>query len=250
MRVCVVIPAYNEARNLPVLLPRVFAQAEFLPGWELSVLVVDDDSTDGTRAVLAELQTRYSALYVLHGPKRGLGVAYERGFAYAVERLGAERLVEMDGDQQHDPAALPYLIHACVDGVAAVVGSRFAPGGETPTFSARRRLTSVVGNWLIYRVTGLPHLHDYTSGFRCLDARLAAEALRRCHQDHLATRGYAFQSSLIAEILLTGAPVRELPIIFGEREFGQSKLSRRDYWEFLANLRGLRTRRRNQLRAQ
>ncbi|HXE31919.1 MAG TPA: glycosyltransferase, partial [Terriglobales bacterium] len=65
MRVCVVIPAYNEARNLPVLLPRVFAQAEFLPGWELSVLVVDDDSTDGTRAVLAEMQTRYPALYVL-----------------------------------------------------------------------------------------------------------------------------------------------------------------------------------------
>lgn len=234
------MPTYNEARHLPVLIPQVFAQAELLGGYELWVLVVDDHSPDDSARVLGELQGQHERLRVLGGAKQGLGVAYQRGFAYAREQLGAELLVQMDGDRQHDPAALPYLVHACAEGVGAVVGSRFVAGGETPTFSRRRRWTSIAGNWLIHKYAGLPHLHDYTSGYRCLDGRLAELCVARCRADGLATRGYAFQSSLIAEFLLSGAAVVELPIIFGRREFGESKLTRQDYWEFVVNLQRLR----------
>ncbi|HXR97156.1 MAG TPA: glycosyltransferase [Terriglobales bacterium] len=243
-RCCVVIPAYNEAAHLAALVPAIFDQAALLPAHELFVLIVDDNSTDDTGSLIAALQTRYANLRTLNGKKRGLGVAYQRGFAFALETLRADLIVQMDGDYQHDPAALPFLIHACQPAVAAVVGSRFAPGGSTPTFSQRRRAVSVGGNWLIHRFAGLPHLYDYTSGFRCLSAPLVARCLEQCRLDHLATRGYAFQSSLIAELLLTRQPVIELPIVFGQRQHGHSKLTLRDYLEFAANLRQLRRRSR------
>ncbi|HEY7856157.1 MAG TPA: glycosyltransferase [Terriglobales bacterium] len=242
LRCCIVIPAYNEAPHLATLVPAIFALAPLLPTHELFVLIVDDDSTDDTASLIAALQAHHANLKTLTGKKRGLGIAYKRGFAYALERLRADLIVQMDGDYQHDPAALPLLIQACRPGVAAVVGSRFAPGGSTPTFSARRRGMSIGGTWLIHHFAGLPHLHDYTSGFRCLSAPLLARCLEQCRLDHLATRGYAFQTSLIAELLLTRQPVIELPIVFGQRQHGHSKLTLRDYLEFAANLRQLRRR--------
>ena len=227
---------------MPTLLPAIFAQQAHLPRHELWVVMVNDDPPGESAEVLDALQKEFARLRVVRGRKRGLGVAYQRGFAYALETLAPQLLVQMDGDWQHDPAALPALVRACAPGVAAVVGSRFAPGGATPAFSWRRRATSHVGNWLIHHLTGLPHLHDYTSGFRCLDAAALARCLDECRQDKLATRGYAFQSSLITELLLTGAPVVEVPIQFGQRRYGDSKLGGRDYLEFALNLRRLRAR--------
>lgn len=241
-RCCVVIPTYREALHLTSLLPEVFAQQAQIPSHELWVVVVNDDAPDGSNAVLDGLQAAHPRLQVLHGPKQGLGVAYARGFAHAMATLAPNLLVQMDGDWQHDPRMLPILVRHCAPPVAAVIGSRFAPGGSTPTFSRRRRLTSRIGNGLIHRVAGLPHLHDYTSGFRCLATGTLANALAALEQDRLAARGYAFQSSLIAELLLGGAGVVEIPIAFGERRHGHSKLGVRDYAEFMRNLGKLRAR--------
>lgn len=244
IRCCVVLPTYQEAEHLRQLIPEIFAQAELLPQHELWVLVVDDNSPDHTAEVLREQAARYPRLRVLQGEKQGLGVAYQRGFAHAMATLAPALLVQMDGDLQHDPAALPYLINSCRGSVGVVIGSRFAPGGATPAFSRRRRWTSLLGNWLVHRATGLPKLYDYTSGFRCLDATLAAAGLAACGRDRLAARGYAFQSSFLCELLWQGVKALELPITFGQRAHGRSKLSRRDYIEFLLNLRRLRARRR------
>ncbi|MGH3182796.1 MAG: glycosyltransferase, partial [Streptosporangiaceae bacterium] len=136
-RCCVVIPAYNEAEHLPALLAEVFQQQSGIAPYELWVVVVDDNSPDGSDRVLAELSAIYPRLTALHGPKLGLGIAYQRGFAHALEHLRPELLMQMDSDFQHDPKMLPTLVRHCQPGVAAVVGSRFAPGASTPYFSWR-----------------------------------------------------------------------------------------------------------------
>lgn len=241
---CVVLPAYCEAANLEGVLEGIFAQAPHMPGVELWALVVDDNSPDGTLALLETLAAQYPRLRWIRGPKQGLGAAYQRGFRWALAKLNPALLVQMDADGQHDPAALPALVRACQAGAGAVVGSRFAPGGATPAFSRRRRWTSRAGSGLIHRLAMLPRLHDYTSGYRCLEAGVAARALAACERDQLARRGYAFQSSLIAEVLLGGAAVSEVPIQFGVRRHGRSKLQWGDYVEFALNLRRLRRRSR------
>ncbi len=245
-RCCVVLPAYCEARHLSSLLPALFAQQANLPGDELWVVVVDDDSPDGTAILVETLIATHPRLRLLQGAKRGLGEAYQRGFAHARASLAPDLLVQMDADWQHDPAALPGLISACHAPVDIAIGSRFTPGGLTPAFSARRRAVSRAGNRLLHGWAGLPYLADYTSGFRCLRAELAWQLVERCRQDGLARRGYAFQSSLIAEALLGGARIVEVPIAFGTRRHGRSKLRARDYWEFALNLRRLRRRVRSQ----
>lgn len=243
IRCCIIMPTYREAGHLPVLVPEIFAQAARMPGHELWLLIVDDDSPDDTAAVVANLQQRYRRLLCLRGQKQGLGVAYRRGFHHAMQAVQPQLLVQMDGDLQHEPAALPYLIGLCRSEVSVVIGSRFAPGGATPAFSPRRRWTSRAGNWLVQRAAGGPRLADHTSGFRCLDAALAIRALDALAEDGLAGRGYAFQSSLLCEMIWLGARVVEFPITFGQRAHDRSKLQRSDYWEFAANLRRLRRRR-------
>ncbi|UCD51274.1 MAG: GtrA family protein [Phycisphaerales bacterium] len=120
-----------------------------------------------------------------------------------------------------------------------VIGSRFAPGGVTPDFAVRRRMLSVVGNWMVRVMGGLGGIRDCTSGYRCIKADL----LRKCHLGRLATRGYSFQSSLLCELLRNGAKVVEIPMVFHSRMHGQSKLTLRDQVEFLANVVKLRLRR-------
>jgi len=247
-RCCVVIPTYREADSMAALLPQVFAQQAALAAVELWVVVVDDDPAPEERAVWSELQDGYPRLRVLHGAKRGLGIAYQRGFDYALDTLAPDWVMQMDGDGQHDAAMIPALVRACQAPVRAVIGSRFAPGGTTPSFSARRRWASLGGNWLLYRGlgggAGLPRLADYTSGFRCLEAQALRECLPACRGEGAGGRGYAFQSSLIAAFMLAGQEVAEIPIAFGQRRHGHSKLTARDCWEFVLNVRRLRRRRK------
>lgn len=244
IRCCIVMPTYREAGHLPQLVPEIFAQAKLMPSHELWLLIVDDESPDETASIVAGLQRDYSRLLLLSGKKEGLGIAYQRGFQHAMQTILPDLLIQMDGDSQHEPVALPYLIGSCRDGVGVVIGSRFAPGGSTPAFSRRRRWTSQVGNWLVQRASGGPRLRDYTSGFRCVQAQLAVSALAAIAKDGLARRGYAFQSSFLCELLWQGARATELPIIFGQRAHDRSKLAWRDYAEFVVNLRHLRRRRR------
>ena len=235
---CIVLPTYNESENVRILLPRIFEQADRIASHELHVLVVDDDSPDGTADVVRELQGRFPHLHIITGKKKGLGEAYKRGFAHALKELDPDLVLQMDADLQHSPDMLPLLISLQEHGFTFVIGSRFTYGGSTPDFSFRRRMMSLVGNWLLRNMGGLPGIKDCTSGFRCIKAEL----LKRCDLDGLNTKGYSFQSSLLYELVRNGARVIEVPITFPDRTRGESKLGFADQIEFLFNLLRIRFR--------
>jgi dolichol-phosphate mannosyltransferase len=230
---CVILPTYNEVENVTQVIPAVFQQAAKISGsHELHVLVVDDDSPDGTHAAVKELQRKYKNLHVIGGLKRGLGDAYKRGIKYALKHLSPDVIIQMDADGQHDPEKLPQFIALSNSGISLVIGSRLAPGGETPDFSLWRKFLSHFGNWLIRSLGGVRKIHDCTSGFRCI----RADVVKKCDLTRLSTRGYSFQSSLLCELVRHNATFIEVPILFKPRMHGNSKLAFRDQLEFLLNI--------------
>ena len=230
---CVILPTYNEIENVTQVIPAVFQQAAKISGsHDLHVLVVDDDSPDGTYAAVKELQRKYKNLHVIGGMKRGLGDAYKRGVTYALKHLSPDVIIQMDADGQHDPEKLPQFIALSNSGFSLVIGSRLAPGGETPDFSLWRKFLSHFGNWLIRSLGGVRKIHDCTSGFRCI----RADVVKECNLTRLSTRGYSFQSSLLCEMMRHNATFIEVPILFKPRMHGISKLAFRDQLEFLLNI--------------
>jgi dolichol-phosphate mannosyltransferase len=230
---CVILPTYNEVENVTQVIPAVFQQAAKISGsHELHVLVVDDDSPDGTYAAVEKLQRQYKNLHVIGGMKRGLGDAYKRGITYALKHLSPDVIIQMDADGQHDPEKLPQFIALSNSGISLVIGSRLAPGGETPDFSLWRKFLSHFGNWLIRSLGGVRKIHDCTSGYRCIKA----DVVKKCDLTRLSTRGYSFQSSLLSELLRNNATFIEIPILFKPRMHGISKLAFKDQLEFLLNI--------------
>jgi dolichol-phosphate mannosyltransferase len=236
---CVILPVFNEAANVCIVIPQIFEQAGKIKTHELHVLVVDDNSPDGTGELVRELTQTHPHLHLLTGVKKGLGDAYKRGMAYALAELKPDLVFQMDADLQHDASLLPKFVSLCNGGFNLVIGSRFGPGSSTPNFPWRRRMLSLLATRLVCWFGGLPPLTDCTSGFRCIKRELLA----KCDLESYSTRGYAFQSSLLCELVKNGARVAEIPIVFAERKQGASKLSLRDQAEFLLNLLNLRLRR-------
>ncbi len=215
MRSLIVIPTYNERENIVTLIQEVFAAA---PTTDL--LIIDDNSPDGTGALVDSLAARIPQLRVLHRPgKLGLGTAYVRGFEYAIEQ-GYDYVFEMDADFSHDPRYLPSFFQAAQN-AELVIGSRYVPGGGTPNWSALRKFISGGGNIFARAVLGIP-VHDCTSGYRCY----ATAALRALNLNAIQAQGYAFQIELVYNIWKSGFRIREVPIIFVDRRVGKSKMSR------------------------
>lgn len=228
---CIVLPTYNESSNLRTLLPRVFEQQPRIPSHQLHVLVVDDNSPDGTALVVEQFRERYPFLHIIHGAKKGLGDAYKRGIRHAFELFNPELILNMDADLQHDPILLPQMIEACNQGYTLVIGSRYVPGAQVLNFSGWRTLLSHTGNSMI-RWAGDLKIHDCTSGYRAI----RRELLLTCDLEGLSTRGYSFLSALLCQLAWNGARVLELPITFGVRGHGKSKLAIRDQAEFLSRV--------------
>lgn len=235
---CVVLPTYNESGNVKVLIPRIFAEARKIADHDLHVLVVDDNSPDGTQETVRDLMKIHRGLHLLSGARNGLGEAYKRGICYAIQDLRARLIIQMDADLQHDPSLLPLFVRLTDYGFSLVIGSRFVFGGATTNFPLRRKLISLTGTYLVRLFGGLPAITDCTSGYRCVKADLVA----KCNLRGLSSRGYSFQSSMLCELIRNGAHVIEVPIIFGKREYGESKLSLQDQTEFVVNLLRLRFR--------
>jgi dolichol-phosphate mannosyltransferase len=235
---CIVMPTYNEAQNIPIIIPRIFEEAKKIETHEIHVLVVDDNSPDGTQEVVRSHMDKFPNLHLITGEKKGLGEAYKRGFDHAIKTLDPDLIFEMDADLQHSPSLLRLFISLANHGFTLIIGSRFAPGGSTPNFSMWRRFQSLFGNWLIRVLGGLPRIHDCTSGYRCIKTEL----IKQCDLSFLSTRGYSFQSSLLFELLRNGARVIEIPIEFPDRVHGESKLSFNDQVEFLLNIGKIRFR--------
>lgn len=195
------------------------------------MLVVDDNSLDGTALVVEGFRAHYSCLHIIHGEKKGLGDAYKRGIRHAVDFLRPELILNMDADLQHDPILLPQMIDACNQGYTLVIGSRYVPGARVLNFSPWRTLLSRTGNSLI-RWAGNLKIQDCTSGYRAIRRDL----LLTCDLEELSTRGYSFLSALLCQLFWNGARVLEIPITFGVRGHGKSKLALRDQAEFLGRV--------------
>ena len=209
-----VIPTFNERGNLPPLLAEIFR----LPLPELTVLVVDDASPDGTGEVAESLRASYGRLRVLHRPaKAGLGTAYVAGFEAAL-RLGADVVLQMDADFSHDPAVVSVLLRVLADGADVALGSRYVSGGRIVNWEWLRRLISRAGNWYARTALGLP-IRDLTGGFKAY-RRHVLEAI---NLTTLSSIGYNFQIETTARAVWGGFRVVEVPITFTERRYGRSK---------------------------
>ncbi len=216
----VIIPTYNERNNLPRLVNRILALET-----SFDILVVDDNSPDGTGEVADEIARERSSVHVLHRVrKEGLGRAYIAGFKWALEK-GYQFIFEMDADHSHSPAQLPELLAAAED-ADLVLGSRYLGGIRVVDWDMKRLLISTFGNWYARAVTGLP-FSDLTGGFKCY-RRAVLESIDLARVDSI---GYAFQIEMTWWAARRNFRIREAPIIFYGRDKGETKFSKSIIWE-------------------
>ena len=230
--VCFVLPTYNEAANIETTISNICRIGNTLSKYKIFILVVDDNSPDGTQKVVKRLIKKYKNLEMITGHKQGLGDAYKRGFEFALIHLKADIVFQMDSDGQHDTSLVPKFLDYIEQGFDLIIGSRFVQGGSTPDFSLWRKFLSKLGNLLVRYVGGVSSIKDCTSGYRCIKA----DFLKRENIRSLSTTGYSFQSALLCELNSQGAKTIEIPIIFNQRVSGASKLSLKDQIEFLLNI--------------
>jgi dolichol-phosphate mannosyltransferase len=219
-----ILPTYNEAENVHAI---VLAVGEVLAGSApggFHVLVVDDGSPDGTGEIADRLAAEHEWVAVLHRTeKNGIGPAYLAGFRHALDR-GAGYVMEMDSDFSHDPADLARLLAAAdrdsPDGADLALGSRYVPGGGVADWGLLRRFISEGGSTYARWVLGL-QIRDLTGGFKCF----RREVLEAIEFDGVRSQGYAFQVELTYRAVRAGFRVVEVPIVFRDRQHGQSKMS-------------------------
>ncbi|MDQ3986618.1 MAG: polyprenol monophosphomannose synthase [Actinomycetota bacterium] len=222
-RALVIVPTYNEVDSIPTVAKKLFATAS----QDVDLLVVDDASPDGTADAVRSLGADHPNVHLLERPRpMGLGTAYIAGFLWALER-DYWAVVEMDADLSHDPADVPRLLDALKD-ASLVVGSRYIEGGGILNWGRIRKALSGAGNvyariWLGFEV------RDSTSGFRAY----RTDHLARLRLDTIRSEGYAFQIEMVRRMFYTGAKIREIPIVFADREAGKSKMSKRIVFEAL-----------------
>jgi len=231
-----ILPTYNEAENIEPLVRAALPQLASA-GLEHTVLVVDDNSPDGTGAIAARLAEELGPVRALHRPhKQGLGRAYLAGFGVALAE-GADLILEMDSDFSHDPADVPRLL-AATGAADLVLGSRYVPGGGVQDWGTIRRALSRGGSAYARLLLGVP-VRDLTGGFKCFHRRV----LETIDLDGVHADGYGFQIELTYRAVQAGFTVAEVPITFRERRVGRSKMTARIALEAVWKVPALRLRR-------
>ena len=226
----IIIPTYNERDNISLLMNGITAQAP-----SCAVLFVDDNSTDGTPAeIQCFIDANPEKVFIEKRPgKLGLGTAYIHGFKWALSR-GYDRIIQMDADLSHDPKYLPRMLQA-LDSKSLIIGSRYVPGGGTKNWSAPRRIISRFGSIYARTILQIP-INDFTGGFNGWQAA----TLRSLPLDDVKSNGYVFQIEMKARALGNGSEFQEIPIIFVDRQVGQSKMSSGIVYEAMWRVLALR----------
>lgn len=220
MKTVIIIPTYNEYDNIRPLLEQIFTYAP-----ASDILIVDDNSPDGTGKLADEISAQNPRVHVMHrAGKLGLGTAYIAGFKYAVEHQ-YDAAFEMDADFSHDPRYLPDFLRV-IESADLVIGSRYVKGGGTPNWSLLRRFISGGGNIFARVMLGIP-VHDCTAGYRCY----RRQVLESIDLESIESQGYAFQVELAYRVYKRGFKIVETPIIFLDRRVGKSKMSRAIFLE-------------------
>ncbi len=215
-----ILPTYNEAENIEAIVTAAGDVLATSNDGIYKILIVDDGSPDGTGQIADRLAAERAQVEVLHRTeKNGIGPAYLAGFAHALDH-GAGYAMEMDSDFSHDPADLARLLGAVRSGADLALGSRYVPGGGVSDWGLLRRVVSEGGSTYARWVLGL-RVKDLTGGFKCFKR----EVLEAIHFDSVRSQGYAFQVELTYRAVKAGFKVVEVPIVFKDRELGQSKMS-------------------------
>lgn len=215
MKTYIILPTYNERENIGLLIEEIFS---LVP--EINILVVDDNSPDGTAAAVEELMTKYPNVSLLKRPeKNGLGGAYIAGFKKLLANPEVKNIFMMDADFSHSPRYLFQMITEA-ENYGLVIGSRYIKGGGIAKWELWRRILSAGGNAYVRIVLGRK-IHDWTGGFNCIKT----EYLRKVNLDKIDLSGYAFIIGIKHFLIKAGTTVKEIPIIFEARRGGESKLS-------------------------
>lgn len=223
MKAMIVVPTYNEKENICRLIPEILSQDD-----GIEVLVVDDDSPDGTGDLVEQVFGGQARVHLLRRPaKMGLGTAYISGFRYALARPDIRCVFEMDADFSHRPKYIPDFLEA-VNSADVVLGSRYVPGGGVENWRLARRIISRAGSAFSRVMLGLP-VNDCTGGFRCY----RREVLEALDLDHVTSQGFGFQVEMLYRCKNKGFKIIEIPIVFPDREQGTSKMSNNIFFEAL-----------------
>lgn len=215
LKTLIIIPTYDEKENVRPIAAAVLEQSP-----EANILFVDDQSPDGTGQILDEMVVAEPRVFVMHRKKKeGLGRAYIAGFKWALER-GYELICEMDADFSHDPKSLPDLLEAAQEGADLVIGSRYIGGIRIMNWPMSRLLLSTMAGKYVRAVTGMP-VFDPTGGFKCF-RRAVLESIEL---DQITSNGYSFQIEMNHSAWMKGFKIQEVPIVFGDRVAGYSKMS-------------------------
>ncbi len=227
MNPLIVIPTYNESGNISNIIEKI---DEILQNIKYSVLIVDDSSIDGTKEEITELQKKYNNLLLLErDSKRGLASAYVDGFKYGA-KLGFEHFIQMDADFSHNPKYLTTMIEKMHDN-DVVIASRNVKGGGVQGWSVFRNLISKGGSLYSRIILGMK-ISDLTGGFNGWNI----ETLKKINLDSLISKGYAFQIEMKYKAAKNRAKITEFPIVFEDRKFGKSKMSKEIFFEALFNV--------------
>jgi dolichol-phosphate mannosyltransferase len=228
----VAIPTYNEKANLQILVDRLLKVFE-AASVRSRIVIVDDNSTDGTGVLADQLSQRHQNISVIHRPgKLGLGSAYKEAFSFLLKDPAVAIIMEMDADLSHKPEYIPDLLAKISEGYDIAIGSRYIEGGGIDKeWTAMRRLISKSANYLAVLFAGL-NVKDATGGFRAYDSY----ALRTVDFSKVRTNGYAFQIDMLSQCRNAGCEIAETPIFFYERKHGKSKLARTSILEFIKTL--------------
>lgn len=226
MKLTIVIPTYNEKSNIVLLIPKIFRvfQQNKLKG---NVIVVDDNSPDGTAEEVKKLSKRYKIFLIKRERKLGLGSAYIEGFKKALE-LNSDLIFEMDADISHDPLYIPQFVQKIKQGFDVVIGSRLEKGGKVIGWSWTRKLISKTGN-VIGKYIANVNVKDLTSGYRVY----RKEVLEEIDLSEVKSQSYDFQLEMLARASKKGFKIGSIPIVFRDRKFGKSKLNKIDMVNFL-----------------
>jgi len=219
----IVIPTYNEKENIGPLLDAIVGNIfPKIKNYKMQIVVVDDNSPDGTAKVVEAKKKNNNDIHLITGKKEGLGKAYVRGMNYAVEKLNADILFEMDADGQHEPKEIPNFLKKIDEGHDIVLGTRYSGGGSIPpNWPIQRKVFSILGNLIVRTILGRFSLHDWTGGYRAFNKKVFEKG-----KGYMGSyKGYTFQVAFLHKSLQKGFRAAEIPINFQDRKLGHSKIA-------------------------
>lgn len=225
-KVVLILPTYNERKNVETLVAAIEGVFKKKSGYALQILVVDDYSPDGTAEAIKKLAKQYKNISLLSKKKEGLGSAYIFGMRWGLQKLKPDYFIQMDADWSHSPLLLPQFIEKIENGADFVIGSRYISGGSIPrNWGLHRKIYSVIGNNVVRFGLGMLNPKDWTSGYRMMKATLFNEVCRGLEK----YSGYTFQVAFLHRLKLKGFRIAEVPLQFIDRVYGKSKIAPSDY---------------------